>query len=84
MKINCYKIKIDMKEIQKGIDKFHCIHGERPSYIIMNWHTREEMMFDMMKFFEPSGLSSIRRIAKIYDIPVAVSENLEDGEVDIV
>lgn len=85
MKVNCYKIKIDMKGIIKGIERFYFTNGKNPSYIIMNFHTQtkmkneylDEWLYSYIKIPSP-------KMIKFCDIPVAISESLEDGEVDIV
>ena len=86
MKVECLKKQIDINKIHWGIDVFKAEHyGNKPSYIIMNYETRvnlidnlyyEVMIKDLIKIANKTDM--------IFGIPVALSEGLKYGEVDIV
>lgn len=79
MRINCIKGRGDINRILNGIDSFrmaNCL--KRPSYIIMNYKTGEDIL-DPYHFIGVSAEGD-----RLFGIPVAYNEGLEDGEVDIV
>lgn len=86
MKIKCIKRSVDVNKILKGIDTFRMeYYGDNPSYIIMNYETRN----DLLDFRYYDSLTRIygsvnKREDRLFNIPVAINEGLEYGEVDIV
>jgi hypothetical protein len=85
MKIECIKKTIDLDKIYWAIDCFKAKHnGERPSYIIMSYETKAELVDKY--YFETviKNLSNILEIETLFGIPVAFNEGLKIGEVEIV
>lgn len=82
MKINCTRERVDTDKILYEIDVFRMGNrGDRPSYIIMNYKTRNDILdsyyFNYSTSASPKG-------DKLFGIPVAYNEGLEFGEIDIV
>jgi hypothetical protein len=84
MKINCYEIKVDIDKILQGRDNYYIRYNEKPLYIVMNSRTRKAIKEQLPII--PSGRFPIYyEIPEIlFDMHVAISEKLKDGEVDIV
>lgn len=87
MKINCTRERVDTNKILYGIDTFRMEHcGDKPSYIIMNYETREDILDYYYFDSRIKGLTglSVTKEDRLFDIPVVYSEGLKYGEVDII
>ena len=81
MKVECIKKTIDTNKIHWAIDCFRASHnGDRPSYIIMSYETKAELVD---KYYFGSSFNNLE-IETLFDIPVAFNKGLKIGEVDIV
>lgn len=84
MKIKCIKESINLDKIRFEIDNFQFIHnGEKPSYLIMNYETHNEIEH-MFKHEVEGNKSYIIYKEELFGIEVALSAGLKFGEVDIV
>ncbi len=80
MRIDCSVRRIDLKKILYEIDVFRMGNrGDRPSYIIMNYKTRNDIVLD-----HDYSTSASPKEDRLFGIPVAYNEGLEYGEVDII
>jgi len=86
MKINCTRERVDTNKILRGIGTFRMEHyGAKPSYIIMNYETRKDILDYCYFDSRIKGLGgSVTREDRFFDIPVAYNEGLRYGEVDII
>lgn len=86
MKVECIKKTIDLNKIHWAIDCFRASHrGEDPSYIIMSYETKAELLDE--HYFETvisSTFNNLKTEDCLFGIPVAFNKGLEIGEVDIV
>ena len=87
MKIDCLKKQVDLNKIHYAIDCFRADHkGEYPSYIVMNYETRSNIMDSWHYYYTFRGTKDdeIREEEKLFGIPVAYNKALKFGEVDVV
>ena len=86
MKVTCVKKAFDMERFHYALDCFKAEHyGEKPSYIIMNYETRAELLArHYWGIVAEDFVSNGRKVETLYGIPVAINEGLDFGEVDIV
>lgn len=83
MKVECIKKTIDLNKIHWAIDCFRAEHrGEDPSYIIVNYETKAELMDNY--YYTIIKDNRFPKQQKLFGIPVAFSEGLKYGEVDFV
>ena len=81
MKVNISIISVDIKLVEEAISKFYIINGKAPSFIIMNKETKEKIQTKSNIVY--TGLTG-RPFDSIDDIPVACSEYLDFGEVEVI
>lgn len=86
MKIDCLKKQVDLNKIHYAIDCFKAEHyGDNPSYIIMNYETRSDIMDSWHYYYTFRGTKDeMREEERLFDIPVAYNKALKFGEVDVV
>jgi hypothetical protein len=82
MRINdCYIKKVDLKLLQDKVELYEMYNNKKPAYIIMN-----HKMFLNLSITNELLISNYAGdyVSKLWDIPIAITNNLKDGEVDIV
>ena len=86
MKIDCSKKQIDLNKIHYGIDRFKAEHyGDNPSYIIMNYETRSELLNSYYYNVRFAGSAiEVEKEERLFDVPIAYNKGLKFGEVDII
>ena len=86
MKVECIKKVIDIEKIRWATVMFEMEHeGNKPSYVVMNYETRADLVDKNSCYFEIKGsLKNCTEIDTIFGIPVAFNKGLKYGEVDIV
>lgn len=82
MRINdCYIKKVDLELLQDKVELYEMHNNKKPDYIIMN-----HKMFLNLSISNELLISNYAGdyVSKLWDIPVATTNNLKDGEVDII
>lgn len=82
MKIDCLKKQVDLNKIHYAIDCFRAEHREYPSYIVMNYETRSEIINNNPYCLINADV--FPNVEKIFGISIAYNKELKFGEVDIV
>lgn len=85
MRANCFEETVNLEIIHREIDKFQKYNdGKKPSYIVMNLCTRAKICYTdpwtLHTIDAPRGLTAER----LFDIPIAFNNELENGEIDLV
>ena len=82
MRINdCYVKKVDLELLRYNIERYEMYNNKRPDYIIMNHKMFLNLSISNELFVSKNEGNYV---SKLWDIPIAISNNLKDGEVDIL
>lgn len=86
MRVNLLETDIDLTKLRYGIETFEMINGECPKYVVMNEQTRHVIESKCIPFYIENGIyfSSVLHADSIFGIPIAYSNSLSFGIVDIV
>ena len=86
MKVSRKIIKqhIDNKALAKALDEFYAIQGYNANYIILNKATNDLFTHDLMSEYPWNAEKVNGPVAMYHGIPIAISENVPYGEVELV